>query len=125
VHGVALGGAGLVNDALEEAADRGVRQRARIGAFGVRKDFVFAVGLVERDVGRLFQFADFEGAVRALVQEFDELFVDFIDAAAPVAKVHGVASPKKKKQISSRKKRAMEKSSRFARNDKPEDGRQR
>jgi hypothetical protein len=36
VHGVALGGAGFVDDAFEKAADGCVGEWAGIGAFGVR-----------------------------------------------------------------------------------------
>jgi len=63
MHSVAFGGASFVNDAFEQAADGGVGERAGIGAFGVGEDFVFAVRLIERDVGRLLEFADFERAV--------------------------------------------------------------
>src|SRR6266850_1290318 len=92
IHSVAFGGAGFVNDALEEAANGGVGQRAGIVALGVREDFVFAVRLIERNFRRLFELADFERALRTRVQEFDELLVDFIDAAAPVAEIHGATS---------------------------------
>src|SRR5277367_3785047 len=88
VHGVAFGGAGFVNDALEETANGSVRERAGIGALDVGEDFVFAVRLIERDICSLFELADFEGAARPRVEELDELFVDFIDAAAPVGEVH-------------------------------------
>jgi hypothetical protein len=106
VHGVAFGGAGFVNDAFEQAADGGVGQRAGIGAFGVGKDFVFAFGLIEREVGRLFQLADFEGAAGTLVEKLDELFVDFVDAAAPVGEIHQATPLQTRREIS-----------RFARND--------
>src|SRR5260370_35759289 len=89
MHGVAFGGAGFVNDALEQAANGGVCQWTGIIAFGVLDHFVLAVGLVQRNFGRLFELADFQSAMRALVQELDEFLVDFVDAAAPVGDVHG------------------------------------
>src|SRR6266446_7845329 len=92
VHGVALGGAGFVNDAFEQTANRGVGQRTGIVVLGVREDFAFAVRLVERNLRRLLQFADFKRTLRARVQEFDEFLVDFVDTAAPVAEVHGATS---------------------------------
>src|SRR5882724_11009934 len=92
IHSVAFGGAGFVNDAFEKAANRGVGQRARIVVLGVREDFAFAVRLIERNLRRLLQFADFKRALRARVQEFDEFLVDFVDTAAPVAEVHGATS---------------------------------
>src|SRR3989442_2084024 len=73
MHGVAFGGAGLVNDALEEAADGGVGERALIGGLGILQHFLFAFRLIKREVGRLFEPANFEGTTRALVQELDEL----------------------------------------------------
>src|SRR5216683_5191007 len=92
VHGVALGGARFVNDALEEAADRRVRQRARIIAFGILKHLVLAVRLVQRNFRRLLEPADFKSTLRALVQKLNELLVDFVDAASPVTQVHGATS---------------------------------
>src|SRR5260370_2378742 len=92
VHGVALGGARFVNDALEEAADRRVRQRARIIAFGILQHFVLAVRLIQRNFRRLLKLADFKRTLRALVQKLNELLVDFVDAASPVTQVHGTTS---------------------------------
>jgi hypothetical protein len=92
VHGEALRGAGFVDDALKKAADGSVRERAFIVALRVGQDFIFAIGLVQRDAGLLLDAADFQGAVRALIKELDEFLVDFIDAAAPVSDVHVVAS---------------------------------
>jgi hypothetical protein len=90
MHGFALGAAGFVNDAFEEAADSGVGKRAGIGALGIFQDFALAIGLIEREILRLLELADFKGAVRALVEEFDEFAVDFIDAAAPITQGHRV-----------------------------------
>src|SRR5713226_7774466 len=92
MHGGAFGSAGFVDDALEEAADRRVRQRPRIVVLRVGQYFALAVGLVQRNFGLLFELADFQSAPRALVQELDELLIDFVDAAAPVAEVHGATS---------------------------------
>src|SRR5947199_9272183 len=58
MHGAPLGGASLVNDAFEKTANGGVGQRAGIVPLGVREDFVFAVGLIERNLRHLLQFAD-------------------------------------------------------------------
>src|SRR5260370_18334467 len=92
VHGVALGGARFVNDALEEAADRRVRQRARIIAFGILQPLVLAVRLIQRNFRRLLELADFKRTLGALVQKLNELLVDFVDAASPVTQVHGTTS---------------------------------
>src|SRR5882672_11058658 len=92
MHRVAFGSTGFVKDAFEQPANRRVGQRAGIVALGVREDFVFAVGLIERNLRGLLELADFQSALRARVQEFDELFVNFIDAAAPVAEIHGATS---------------------------------
>ncbi len=84
VHGFALGRARFVDDALEEAADRGVGQRAGIGALGVFQDFALAVGLIKRKILRLLELADFQRATGALIEKLDEFAVDFIDAAPPI-----------------------------------------
>jgi hypothetical protein len=84
VHGFALGAARFVDDALEEAADRGIGQRSGIGALGVLQDFALAVGLIKRKILRLLEFADFECATGSLVEKLDELAVDVIDAASPI-----------------------------------------
>src|SRR2546425_4404572 len=118
MHGVAFGGAGLVNDALEEAADGGVGERALIGGLGILQHFLFAFRLIKREVGRLFEPANFEGTTRALVQELDELLVDFVDAAAPVVEIHDAASDRKRKQIPRSEKTFGAQKARCARNDK-------
>jgi hypothetical protein len=93
MHGFAFGAAGFVDDALEKAADGGVGERAGIGALGIFQDFALAIGLIEREILGLLELADFESAVRALVEKFDEFAVDFIDAAAPITQGHG-ATPR-------------------------------
>jgi hypothetical protein len=90
IHGLALGAAGFVDDALEETANRGVGERARIDALGVFEDFALALGLIERKILGLLEFADFEGAAGALVEELDEFAIDFIDLATPVRESHGM-----------------------------------
>src|SRR5215472_5543387 len=75
MHGVALGGARLVDNPLEQAADGRVGQGSGIVAFGVRKHFVFAIRLIQRDFRRLFKLADFERALRTLVEKLQQLLV--------------------------------------------------
>src|SRR3984957_18599122 len=84
VHGCAFGRARFVDDALEEAADRGIGQRSGIGALGVLQDFALAVGLIKRKILRLLELADFERAAGALVEKLDEFAVDVIDALPPI-----------------------------------------
>src|SRR5215831_6809416 len=92
MHGVALRSPRFINDALEQAANRRIGQRAGIVAFGVGQNFVLALRLIQRNMGFLFQLADLEGALRAFVEKLDELFIDFVNAAAPVGQVHGATS---------------------------------
>src|SRR5258708_2060601 len=92
MHGFALAAAGFVDDAVKEAADGGVGERAGVDALGVFEDFTLAVGLIERKVFGLLELADFEGAAGTLVEEFNEFAVDFIDLAAPVGESHGATS---------------------------------
>ena len=63
MHGVAFRRAGFVNDALEQAANRTVRQRSGIIAFRIFKHLVLAVRLVQRDFRLLLELADFERAL--------------------------------------------------------------
>src|SRR6266404_3459095 len=92
MHGLALGAAGFIDDALEEAADSGVGERAGVDALGIFQDFALAVGLIERKIFGLLEFADFEGAAGTLVEEFNEFAVDFIDLVAPIGESHGATS---------------------------------
>src|SRR5882724_4912108 len=92
MHGLALGAAGFVDDALEEAADGSVGERAGVNALGIFEDFPLALGLIERKIFGLFDFADFDGAAGTLVEQLDEFAVDFIDLAAPVGESHGATS---------------------------------
>src|SRR6266576_3422425 len=71
MHGVAFRGTRFVNDALEEAANGGVGQRTGIVALGIGEHFAFTVGLVQRNPRLLLELADFQSAVRALIQELD------------------------------------------------------
>jgi hypothetical protein len=89
MHGFTLGAAGFVDDALEEAANGGVGERAGIDALGVFEDFALALGLIERKIFGLLDFADFKGAAGTLIEQLDEFPVDFIDLAAPVGESHG------------------------------------
>src|SRR5258707_13101243 len=89
MHGLTLGAARFVDDALEEAANGGVGERAGIDALGVFEDFTLALGLVERKVFGLLDFADFESAAGTLVEQLDEVGVDFTDLAAPVGEGPG------------------------------------
>src|ERR1700687_1576731 len=90
MHGFALGAAGFVDDAFEEAANGGVGERAGIDALGVFEDFALALGLIERKILGLLEFADFESAAGTLVEQLDEFAVDFIDLATPIGESHGV-----------------------------------
>src|SRR5258708_10776164 len=92
MHGFALGAAGFVDDALEEAANGGVGERAGIDALGIFQDFALAVGLIERQIFGLLDFADFESAAGTPVEQLDEFAIDFIDLAAPVGEAHGATS---------------------------------
>src|SRR5260370_12655934 len=92
MHGLTLGAAGFVDDAFEEAANGGVSERAGIDALGVFQNFALALGLIERKIFGLLDFADFEGAAGTLIEQLDEFAVDFIDLAAPVGESHGATS---------------------------------
>src|ERR1700681_2337811 len=92
MHGLALGAAGLVDDALEQAANGGVGERAGVDTLGVFEDFALALRLIEWEIFGLLEFADFEGAAGTLVEQLDEVAVDFIDLATPVGEGHGAPS---------------------------------
>ena len=84
VHGFALGAAGFVDDALEEAANGGIGERAGIDTLGVLEDLALAVRLIERKIFGLLDFTDFEGTAGTLIEQLDEFAIDFIDLAAPI-----------------------------------------
>src|SRR6267142_1747748 len=88
MHGLALGAAGFVDDALEETANGGVGERAGIDALGIFQDFALSLGLIERKILGLLEFADFESAAGTLVEQLDKFAIDFIDLAAPVGESH-------------------------------------
>src|SRR6266481_2508582 len=88
MHGLALGAAGFVDDALEETTNGGVGERAGVDALGVFQDFALSLGLIEREIFGLFEFADFESAAGTLVEQLDEFAIDFIDLATPVGESH-------------------------------------
>src|ERR1700730_3454384 len=92
MHGFALGAAGFVDDAFEEAANGGVGERAGIDALGGVEDFAVALRLIGRNCFGLLDFADFQGAAGTLVEQLDEFAVDFIDLATPVGEAHGATS---------------------------------
>src|SRR5690349_5732063 len=84
MHSVAFGSASFVNNALEQAANGGVRQRTRIIALGIRQHLVLAVRLVQWNFRLLLELADFQRALGPLVQKFHQFLVDFVDTASPV-----------------------------------------
>src|SRR6266478_2189763 len=92
MHGLALGAARFVDDAFEEAANGSVGERAGVDALGVFQNFALALGLIERKIFGLLEFADFEGAAGTLVEQLDELAIDFINLATPVGEGHGATS---------------------------------
>src|ERR1700680_1235526 len=92
MHGFALSAARFVDDALEETANSGVGERAGVDALGIFEDLTLALGLIERKIFGLLEFADFESAAGTLVEQLDEFAVDFIDLATPVGEAHGATS---------------------------------
>src|SRR5258705_115201 len=89
MHGLALGTASFVDDALEETANGGVGERAGVDALGVFQDFALALRLIEREIFGLLEFTDFESAAGTLVEQLDEFAIDFINLATPVGESHG------------------------------------
>src|SRR5215471_11779574 len=98
MHGKTLGGTGFVDNTLKEPANGGVRKRAFVVAFGVAEHFVFTSGLVDRKALLLLDTANFQRALRALIEQVDEFLVDFVHAAPPVSDVHTTASPIDRRQ---------------------------
>src|SRR5215470_11795992 len=92
MHCQTFGGARFINDSFEQTPNRGVGERPSIVAFRVLQNLFFAIGLIKRQVLLLLQLSDFEGALRPLVQQFHELFVQFINSATPITQVHEATS---------------------------------
>src|ERR1700692_2286160 len=99
MHGLGLGAAGFVEGTLEEAANGGVGERTGICALGIFQDFALALGLIERKIFGLLEFADFESAAGTLVEQLDEFAVDFIDLAAPIRECHGATSRRERPRV--------------------------
>src|ERR1700676_2630232 len=92
MHGFALSAARFVDDALEETANSGVGERAGVHALGIFEDLTLALGLIERQIFGLLEFADFESAAGSQVEQLDQFAVDFINLARPVGEAHGATS---------------------------------
>src|ERR1700689_4821118 len=74
----------FVDHPLVEAANRGVVQRTGVGAFGVIQHILLAIRLIYRQTHGPLQTADFDGASHSLVENFEKLAIDGVDAAAPI-----------------------------------------
>src|SRR5260370_36350058 len=92
MHGFAFGAARFVDDAVEKVTHGGVGERAGIDALGVLQDFALALRLIQRKIFGFLDFADFQRTAGTLVEQLDELAVDFIDLATPVGERHGATS---------------------------------
>src|SRR5689334_15092826 len=88
MHGFALGAARFVDDALEQTANGSVGERAAVDALRVFQDLALTLGLVERQILGLLNLADFKRAAGTLVEQLDELAIDFINFAPPISQVH-------------------------------------
>jgi hypothetical protein len=60
-----------------------------IEALHLLEHYPLAVGLVNRHARFSLQPADLARSLSALIQQFDELSVEFIDFLSPVSDVHG------------------------------------
>src|SRR5262249_24224817 len=92
VHCQAFRRTRFVNDAFKQSPDRRVTQRPFVVVGRVGQHFVFPRGLVNRHPGGMLQPTDFQRALRAFVEKFDELFIDLVHLAPPVGDIHIVAS---------------------------------
>src|SRR5215469_1799716 len=92
MHGLSFNGPGFVNNALKQTSYGGIRQRAGIGTLGIFQNLLFPLLLIQGHVLGLLDFSHFQRATRALIEQFHQLAVDFVDAAAPVAQSHGATS---------------------------------
>src|SRR5438105_10811984 len=92
VHRTAFRRTCLVNDALEQAANRRVRQWPVIVVLRILQNFLFAIRLVQGQIRLLLQLSDFQCALGPFVQEVHQLAVDLIDAASPIAEAHVATS---------------------------------
>src|SRR4029077_18132283 len=97
VLGQALERARLVHNSLEQPPDRRILQRAAVVPLRIRQNLLLALRLVNREVGGALQVADLDGAPRALIQQLDQLAVDFVNPAAPV--VYRPLSPRVAKPL--------------------------
>ena len=82
----------FVNDSLEKTTDRRICKRPTVGAFDVRQNFVFSFRLINRQSFSVLLVPDFERAARSLVEQLDQLLIEFVYAATPIINAHGVCS---------------------------------
>src|ERR1700686_107574 len=99
MHGFALSAARFVDDALEETANSGGGERAGVDALGIFEDLTLALGVIERKILGLLEFADFESAAGTVVEQLDEFAVDLIDLAAPIRECHGATSRRERPRV--------------------------
>src|SRR5438045_815006 len=72
----------FVNDSFKKTADRGRFERSAGRNLGMREHFFFALRDVNRQRKHALDFPDLDGVFRALIEEFDEDFVDAVDRVA-------------------------------------------
>ena len=82
----------FVNNSLEKAPDRRICKRPAVGAFYVGQNFVFSFRLVNRQSFSMLLVPDFKRAARSLVEQLDQLLIEFVYAATPIINAHGVCS---------------------------------
>src|SRR5215510_12945866 len=74
----------LVNHTLEEAADGLGVERACIRGGDVGDDLRFARRRVDLQPQTFFDVADLDGALRPLVEEFDQFEINLVNTDAPI-----------------------------------------
>ena len=81
-HADALDAAHLVDDALEDAAQRGVGERPLVGAVHVGEDQLLAFRLVDRQPGFALHPTDVFHHTGPLVEQLNDAAIDFVDVLA-------------------------------------------
>lgn len=76
------------DDAFEDLREIVIAQRPSVGARHVLVYGPLAVGFINRHVGMALELADCMGGGCALVQQFDQFAVEFVNLLAPFRDVH-------------------------------------
>jgi hypothetical protein len=88
LYGNAFNAPGLIDDSLEQSPHSEPIERAVIDTRDVGDDFSLAIGRVDRKSQLALYPSEFDGALRASVEQRNQLLIQPIDFVSPIVYVH-------------------------------------